>query len=286
MGYTKVYLKLLKLLKDQHVIQEIIEQVKKFEKIVSDSDFERFKKELIKSVKAKEFTSDFQIILYDRIEDAVDLLGFDDQIQVIDYIFSDIKNNWMKDVIITEKCGYYFKRLIKIGIIKYVDEHLIPDGINKRCEVISAFPGTGKTELCRFMSINYPDFKILDSDSSKFDKANFPANYIQHIKDNMEEASIILVSSHEAVRTALVENNIDFELIYPNKELKEEYLQRYHDRGNEESFIKLLSKNWDAWIDSCHEQKNCNGLILSGIGNYLTDAVLDSLLFRYHRPIY
>jgi hypothetical protein len=39
--------------------------------------------------------------------------------------------------------------------------------------LISAFPGTGKSFL-----FNNTKLKILDSDSSKFDKSKFPENYI------------------------------------------------------------------------------------------------------------
>ena len=61
-----------------------------------------------------------------------------------------------------------------------------------KTKVISAFPGTGKTHL-------YNNFqgKILDSDSSQFDKKYFPQNYMFHIKGNMDDAEIILVSTHK-----------------------------------------------------------------------------------------
>ena len=62
--------------------------------------------------------------------------------------------------------------------------------------VVSAFPGCGKSHLFR----NKGEKKILDSDSSTFDKSQFPQNYIEHIKFNIGEVDIILVSSHKEVR--------------------------------------------------------------------------------------
>ena len=41
-------------------------------------------------------------------------------------------------------------------------------------KIISAFPGCGKSHLFRVAG---DSIKILDSDSSKFDKDHFPANY-------------------------------------------------------------------------------------------------------------
>ena len=89
----------------------------------------------------------------------------------------------------------------------------------------ACFPGTGKS-YC-YNNDNNPCLIILDSDSSKFDKAGFPENYIQHIKENIGKVDIIFISTHEEVRSALVENSLDFTLIYPEKILKNEYIQRY-----------------------------------------------------------
>ncbi len=43
-----------------------------------------------------------------------------------------------------------------------------------KTKVYSAFPGVGKTTY-----FNTTDKNVLDSDSSKFDKKHFPANYIE-----------------------------------------------------------------------------------------------------------
>ena len=93
-----------------------------------------------------------------------------------------------------------------------------------KTKVYSAFPGVGKTTY-----FNNTNKNVLDSDSSKFDKSNFPSNYIQHIEKNIEDPSVdrILVSSHKDVREALVERGIPFVLVYPDRSLKSEYIQRY-----------------------------------------------------------
>ncbi len=134
--------------------------------------------------------------------------------------------------------------------------------------IISAFPGCGKSHLFR----NKGDKKILDSDSSKFDKSQFPQNYIDHIKSNIGEADMILVSSHKEVRDALVDNGIEFTLVYPNKDIKDEYIQRYIDRGNEDKFVELLKNNWNIWIPELEQQKGCEKIELNR-GQYLSDVV-------------
>ena len=112
----------------------------------------------------------------------------------------------------------------------------------------------------------------MDSDSSTFDKSEFPKNYIQHIKSNIGEADIILVSSHKEVRDALVNQGIDFKLVYPARDIKDEYIQRYIDRGNDGKFVELLKQNWENWMTELEEQKGCNKIELKK-GQYLSDIM-------------
>jgi hypothetical protein len=147
--------------------------------------------------------------------------------------------------------------------IKKFNEH---DSINTM--VISAFPGCGKSHYFR----NNSDKIVLDSDSSTFDKSDFPRNYIQHIKENIGKVDIIMVSSHKEVRDELVKNGIEFTLVYPESNIKEDYIQRYIDRGSPESFIKLLNNNWENWISELEEQTGCDKIKLKK-GQYLSDVI-------------
>jgi endo-1,4-beta-D-glucanase Y len=78
---------------------------------------------------------------------------------------------------------------------------------------------------------------------------DFPNNYIEHIKSNIGKVDVIFVSSHEVVRKALAENNIKTIIVYPGKELKEEWIRRFKQRGNNEGFINFISSNWDKFIE-------------------------------------
>lgn len=129
--------------------------------------------------------------------------------------------------------------------------------LKNRTTLVSAFPGTGKSYFFRESRKS-----VLDSDSSTFDKVGFPENYIFHIKENIGKADIIFISSHKEVREALVENNLDFTLVYPSKDQKDTYIERYKKRGSPQGFIDLLTKNWDAWITELEQQRNCTHIVL------------------------
>jgi len=125
-----------------------------------------------------------------------------------------------------------------------------------RTRIISAFPGTGKS----YYHKNHHE-TTLDSDSSLFSwttefglkvrHPDFPANYIQHIKENIGKYEFIFVSSHKEVRDALLDSCIFFYLVYPDECRKEDFLKRFRDRGSPESFVSLLSDNWEKWIKEC-----------------------------------
>lgn len=132
--------------------------------------------------------------------------------------------------------------------------------------VISGFPGTGKSYYVGYGEGNdyMPQGFASDSDSSKFDKSNFPQNYIEHIKELISKGTArIFVSSHKEVREALVKEGIDFILVYPDISLKAEYLKRYQERGSDVKFINLISENWDNWIYELENQKGCTHLKLN-----------------------
>lgn len=134
--------------------------------------------------------------------------------------------------------------------------------------IISGFPGIGKSTLFK----EYPDI-TRDSDSSTFPKEDFPNNYIQHIRETLEDQNVrhLLVSSHFPVRDELEEQGFPFYLVYPDRELKDEYLKRYTDRGSPEAFVKLLDDNWNDWISSCQSQAGCIHVVLKS-GQYLSDV--------------
>lgn len=126
-------------------------------------------------------------------------------------------------------------------------------------KIISGFPGVGKTYFAENNS------GVLDSDSSTFDKANFPENYIAHIKSKLDDPDVkyILVSSHKEVRSALVRAGLKFTLVYPILEMKEEFLDRYVFRKSPNAFVSLMEKEWTNFLTSCFNQEGCNHILLS-----------------------
>lgn len=156
-------------------------------------------------------------------------------------------------------------------------------------KIISAFPGCGKTTFFNMMNEKYDGDNTIciDSDSSEFswiikdgDKVRndeFPNNYINHIRKNIGKYKYIFISTHDVVREALMENEIKFHIVYPDLSMKEEYLDRYDKRGNDEGFIKLLNENWEEWIEAIMniDSEFCEKIKLDVDKPYLSDVLID-----------
>ena len=127
--------------------------------------------------------------------------------------------------------------------------------------IICGFPGIGKSFLSNKIGCH-------DSDSSKFDKRDFPQNYMRHIK---KLNGLVLVSTHLVVRDALFENGLEFSLCYPHYMLKYEYMDRYAERGSNSDFLVLMCKMWDRWmVEMENENRAINHYVLQS-GQFISD---------------
>ena len=87
-------------------------------------------------------------------------------------------------------------------------------------KIIAGFPGIGKTYLYNLIQKDTTKrFSAIDSDSSTFDKKDFPKNYMEHILGNVGKVDLIFISSHKEIRDALTASGIPYNLIFPKKTL-------------------------------------------------------------------
>jgi len=187
--------------------------------------------------------------------------------------FAELKGKFLDECLAYTKMG---QELHPFRVKQMINE-LAKVANVKNTKVISGFPAVGKSFLSE-----QSDLTVLDSDSSNFSwvregerHPDFPNNYIEHIKNSIGKVDYILVSSHDIVREALRENNIPYTLVYPSFELKDEYSDRYRNRGNNEGFIKFIDSNWHKFISDI-ENETFPKLVELESGQYLSD-VLDEI---------
>lgn len=152
--------------------------------------------------------------------------------------------------------------------------------------IVSAFAGVGKTTLARkynkdVIDLESGNFKWLENDGTEASKGSrrmqnpkYPINYLEAIKKSNSKYKVVLISQHEAIRKCLDAIKLDYILVYPDKNMKEEFIDRYRQRGNSENFINLISKEWDNWIDALDCIQNHQKIVLQK-GQYLSDFVFE-----------
>lgn len=135
--------------------------------------------------------------------------------------------------------------------------------------VCSVFPCCGKTYLAKNQEQYH--LKVMDSDSSNFHwiyqgygreiNPDWPNNYVNHIKENMNNYDIILVSSHKEIREGLAAAGVEYLTIYPDRKCKAEWVGRAVLRDlTWETYPactpEAMAGYFDIWFDSCATEKN------------------------------
>lgn len=164
----------------------------------------------------------------------------------------------------------------------------------KNTIIISAFPGCGKSEATAMHKTSGEIW--LDSDSSKFHwiynqdgsklpNPQFPQNYLKHIQNFSGYADVIFVSTHKEILELLCDNNIPFVLVRPYRVIKDAYIRRYKERGNDDSFINLMNTKWDQFMDDMDKFSDSaiqcfelgRELFLSDVMDNIVDAWTDTV---------
>ena len=152
-------------------------------------------------------------------------------------------------------------------------------------KIISAFPGIGKTTLVQinknYIDLESSDYKWLDIDKSlsieerkgtaKTINPDFPENYIKKIIELTDMRFNVLISSHKEVREALQARGIKYTIVLPSLDMKEEMINRYLSRCNQESFVNLLKTNYEKFVEDLSMDPNEKVVLKSG--QYLSDLV-------------
>ena len=152
-------------------------------------------------------------------------------------------------------------------------------------KIISVFPGIGKTTLVQtnknYIDLESSDYKWLDIDktlsveeckgTAKTINPNFPENYIKKIIELTNNGFNVLISSHKDVREALQAQDIKYTIVLPSLDMKEEMINRYINRGNQENFVKLLETNYENFLDDL--STDTNEKIILKHEQYLSDVI-------------
>ena len=82
----------------------------------------------------------------------------------------------------------------------------------------------------------------------------------------------IVIPSIPLVLKMLKTDGIDYTLVYPEEQLKDEYEERFKNRGNTIEFMEVFIDRWDLWIQKSQQDRGGQHIVLKS-KQYLIDVI-------------
>ncbi len=188
---------------------------------------------------------------------------------------------------VLEKLGFKYINSIEKNSVIFKNYKLF-NKIN--CKAIVCGPAIGKTYLANqdnhFVDIDglRAVYKYgLDKDSKDFERGKLNRgkivnkDYMEYAKnlliDTIEEGKIALLSYQEDLVNYLIDNNIDYCLVYADLDSRDEYIKRMKERGNPDNFIYEMTNEdiWKEFYKQDEEDTNPTYKLKLKKGEYLSD---------------
>ena len=144
--------------------------------------------------------------------------------------------------------------------------------------IVSSFIGCGR----EYLKNTYGDkIKIFDAieeipltDIDGNTNADLIEGYINKVLEVVDDNDIVFVGISNLVREVFNEKNIDYDLFYPSKERRGEFIENQVRKRTNPKIIQSLDKNFDKWVDEIDndETKNCYKHKLSNRGEFIGNA--------------
>lgn len=132
--------------------------------------------------------------------------------------------------------------------------------------ILSSFIGCGR----EFLKNTHGDkVKIFDAFENGLSEQN--EEFFDLVMSQVDDNDIVFVPSSEGVRNLFNEKNVDYDVFYPSKERRGEFIENQVRKRSSPKNIQSLDKNFDKWIQEIDddESPNCYKHKLSNSGEFI-----------------
>ena len=121
--------------------------------------------------------------------------------------------------------------------------------------ICAAFCGTGKTYI-----VEKTDIKAIEVEYWKY--KNMQQEYVAEIRKHIGNVDYIFIATDPEGLSLLHNEGFDITLIYPEIELRNDYLDRYIQRDSPYDFIGVFMKYWEPWLNELKNITYCKHIVL------------------------
>ena len=182
-------------------------------------------------------------------------------------------------------CTYYLKRKettvdSSVGMRDKREFKEISNTTGQRPKIFFTFPGIGakyfeKNNLKKVI-IGYAN----PPSDAGYTYCNYPDCWISRIKEMLyyNNVDYIYAPIHTSLREAIKEDkeldDVEKWIIYPDRTLKLEYIERYRERGDDQAYVTHMAEIWDEAIESIeNEDKSKFNLYKLRSGETMSDFI-------------
>ena len=98
--------------------------------------------------------------------------------------------------------------------------------------------------------------------------------YVNKVMDVVDENDIVFIDSAKQIREAFNEKGIDYDVFYPAKERRGEFIENQVRKRAKPTEIRDLDKNFEKWVQDIDddEASNCYKHKLSNMGEFIGNS--------------
>lgn len=132
--------------------------------------------------------------------------------------------------------------------------------------IVSSFKGCGRSF---FKHMTNGKAKVFDAVVGL--ENGLSEDYIERILSVVDNNDVVFVNFDKIVRDQLEEQHVDYDLFYPSKNRRLEFLENQVRKKADRKEIQELDLNFDKWVDEVEEDKSphCFKHKLSNLGEFL-----------------
>jgi hypothetical protein len=124
--------------------------------------------------------------------------------------------------------------------------------------IISSFKGCGKDYLKNTQGDKIKIFDAIESiELDENDDDSFES-YFNNVMDSVEDNDIIFIGSSERIRDKFNENKVDYDVFYPSKERRGEFIENQVRKRARPNDIRDMDKNFEKWVQEIDDDDSPN----------------------------